>query len=256
LNLEGVDTRNVDAGMFRAIGIKGPFSLARIGELSPNGAALKAGVREGDEVLGVDQITMVDAAQLRDLIRMSGEDGSTKIQRWLIDRDGTRITIEVLPKVERDGDHFVGRVGAYIGAPPAFVNVRYGVMDGFSRAVTRTWEVSGLTLKMMIKIITGDASLKNLSGPLTIADYAGKSAAIGLTQFLVFLALISISLGVLNLLPVPVLDGGHLMYYLWESVTGKPVSELWLEQFQKVGLAVLLVMMSVALFNDATRLLG
>jgi regulator of sigma E protease len=102
----------------------------------------------------------------------------------------------------------------------------------------------------------GDASLKNLSGPLTIADYAGKSASMGLTQFLVFLALISISLGVLNLLPFPVLDGGHLMYYLWESLTGKPVSESWMDRFQKVGLVVLLLMMSVALFNDVTRLLG
>jgi len=109
---------------------------------------------------------------------------------------------------------------------------------------------------MMGKMLVGEASLKNLSGPLTIADYAGKSASMGLTQYLLFLALISVSLGVLNLLPLPVLDGGHLMYYLWESITGKPVSDTWMERLQRGGVAILLVMMSIALFNDITRLFG
>ena len=123
-------------------------------------------------------------------------------------------------------------------------------------ALQRTWEVSVLTVKMMVKIATGQASLKNLSGPLTIADYAGKSAAMGATQFLMFLALISISLGVLNLLPIPLLDGGHLMYYLWESLTGRPVSEKWMEHLQRVGLVVLTAMMFVAVFNDLARFVG
>jgi len=102
----------------------------------------------------------------------------------------------------------------------------------------------------------GQASLKNLSGPLTVADYAGKSANQGLTQYLMFLALISVSLGVLNLLPLPVLDGGHLMYYLWEGVTGHAVTELWLGRLQRVGLALLFLMTSVAIFNDVSRLFG
>jgi regulator of sigma E protease len=158
--------------------------------------------------------------------------------------------------VETVGDLAVGRVGAFIGVQPALVTVRFGLVEGMDRALTRTWEVSVLTLQMMGKILTGDASLQNLSGPLTIADYAGKSASMGFTPFLIFLALISISLGVLNLLPLPVLDGGHLMYYLWESLTGKPVSEAWLERLQRVGLVVLMMMMSVAVFNDFARLLG
>jgi site-2 protease. Metallo peptidase. MEROPS family M50B len=113
-----------------------------------------------------------------------------------------------------------------------------------------------MTLRMMGRMLIGQASLKNISGPLTIADYAGKSASMGLVQYLSFLALISISLGVLNLLPLPVLDGGHLMYYLWEGLTGRSVSDVWAERLQRAGVAVILLMMSVAFFNDINRLWG
>lgn len=113
-----------------------------------------------------------------------------------------------------------------------------------------------LSLRMMGKMLLGEASLKNLSGPLSIADFAGKSASLGFVVYLSFLATISVSLGVLNLLPIPVLDGGHLMYYVWESVTGRPVPDVWMERLQRGGVAVLLALMSLAMYNDVARMLG
>lgn len=136
------------------------------------------------------------------------------------------------------------------------VLVRQGPLEGAVSAVERVWDVSIMTLRLLGRMLIGEASVRNLSGPLTIADYAGKSAAMGLAQYVTFLALISVSLGVLNLLPLPVLDGGHLMYYFWEGLTGRAVSDAWLERLQRGGVAVLAVVMSIALYNDVARLLG
>ena len=162
----------------------------------------------------------------------------------------------MVAKVVTDGAQRVGRIEAYIGGPPELVTVRYGVLEGLAAAATRTWEMAALTLRMMGRMVVGEASLKNLSGPLTIADYAGQSARLGAAYYLGFLALVSVSLAVLNLLPLPMLDGGHLMYYLFEAVTGRPVSDAWLERLQRGGVAILLLMMSLALYNDVARLLG
>ena len=256
LPLGGMAASEVDAQLFRKIGIVGPWTPPVIGEVMPDGAAAAAGLRAGDTVRRIGATDIVDGQQLREAIRASVQ-GTQPVQKnWTVERNGSTVTLNVTPAALQDGAAVVGRIGAYVGGTPEFVTVRHGPFTGLWKGVVRTWEVSVLTLRMMGKMVIGQASLKNLSGPLTIADYAGKSASLGLTQYLTFLALISVSLGVLNLLPLPVLDGGHLMYYLWEGVTGKSVSTAWMERLQRGGVAVLLVMMSIALFNDVSRLFG
>jgi regulator of sigma E protease len=257
LPLSRVDSREADAQLLRQVGIVAPWSPPVLGEVMAGGAAERAGLRQGDRVLRVGATEVGDAQQLRDLIRAQVQGGRALTAPWEIDRDGRRLQVPVTPEVVADArTGAFGRISAYVGIPPAMVTVRQGPLEGLWSGVVRTWEVSALTVRMMGRMVIGEASVKNLSGPLTIADYAGKSASLGLTQYLLFLALISVSLGVLNLLPLPVLDGGHLMYYLWEAVTGRSVSDAWMERLQRGGVAVLLVMMSIALFNDFARLFG
>ncbi len=254
LKLSAMNAGDANADLFRKIGVEGPFTRALIGEVMVGAAAERAGLRRGDLVEQVGSVAVVDGQQLRQLIRTSVGAKEAQAEVWKIDRAGTKIELTVTPEAQPEGALLVGKIGAYVGASPEWVTVRYGAVDSLWRGVVRTWDVSLLTLKMMGKMLVGEASLKNLSGPLTIADYAGKSASMGLTQYLMFLALISVSLGVLNLLPLPVLDGGYLMYYLWEGILGKAVSDSWMERLQRGGVAILLVMMSIALFNDITRL--
>ncbi len=256
LDLAGVDSRDVDAGFVKKVGLATVFSEPLLGEVKAAGPAAKAGLLAGDRVLSVDGAAIVDAQTLRDRIRGAVREGQGVPQQWVVERAGRSIPLDITPRVARDGDKDVGRIDAFVGQPPAMVTVRHGFIEGITQGAVRTWEVSSLTVRMIGRMLIGEASLKNLSGPITIADYAGQSVQQGLAYYLGFLALVSVSLGVLNLLPLPMLDGGHLMYYIFEGVTGRPVSDAWLARLQRGGIVVLLMMMSVALFNDVARLLG
>jgi len=257
LPLDTLGTDAVDARLMQRIGLGGPFSEPVLGKVVPGGPASKAGLLEGDRVLSIDGTPVADGWAMRELIVASGREGVARTMQWRLERSGQVIELPVTPAIARDSaGKPIGRVELVPGQPPEMVTVRYGVVDGLSQAVSQTWQMSALTLKMLGRMVIGQASLKNLSGPLTIADYAGQSVRLGLAYYLGFLAVVSVSLGVLNLLPLPVLDGGHLMYYLFEGVTGRPVSELWLDRLQRGGVAIMLMMMSLALYNDVARLLG
>jgi regulator of sigma E protease len=226
-----------------------------LGQLSPDGVATRAGAQSGDRIVAIDGVAMATWEQVVETIRRSPEVNL----RVTLERDGQRREVTLKPARARDGERDIGRIGAGPRVDPALLadlqgTASYGPLDAMQRALARTWELSIFSLEMLGRMITGQASLKNLSGPLTIADYAGQSAESGVTSFISFLALVSVSLGVLNLLPVPLLDGGHLLYYFAEFLTGRPVSERIQEIGQKLGMGLLGMLMFFALYNDLSRL--
>ena len=227
------------------------------GDILPGEPAAMAGLRSADRILVADGVVLDDwgawvkYVQARPGIPIALE----------IERAGQRLILEVTPAPYARDDGVIGRIGASNQPVPGImdryrVEYRMGVGEAVPAAVARTWEYSVLTLKVIWRIVTGQASIHNLSGPITIADAAGKTASIGLVYFIKFLAIVSISLGVLNLLPIPVLDGGHLLYYAIEAVKGSPLSEAAMLQGQKVGLVLLLGLMTLAFYVDILRLLG
>ncbi len=251
-----VPASEVDGQLMERLGFSGPYAPPVIDQAMPGGAAHKAGLQHGDRVLSLNGLAPTDAAHLRRLIRESQKDGQAQPMALRVQRGAQAFELSLTPVMKDVQGQRLPRIDAALGTEPAQITVVHAGLEGLTLAATKTWEVSRLSLSMLGKMLIGQASLKNLSGPLTIADYAGQSVRLGWAYYIGFLALVSVSLGVLNLLPLPVLDGGHLMYYLFEGLTGRPVPDRWLERLQRGGVALMLAMMSLALYNDLARLIG
>ncbi len=228
------------------------------GEVLPGEPAAQAGIQTDDRIIRADQAAIGDWAAWVEYVRARPGQPIT----LLLERDGQQLQLQLIPASRETSGEPIGRIGALNKPLPESELARYrveyrlGPVAAITSAADRTLEYSWLTLKVIGRILSGQASVKNLSGPLSIADAAGKTASYGLVYFLKFLAVVSISLGVLNLLPVPVLDGGHLVFFLIEAIRGGPLPEHWLEQGQRIGLAILAALMALALYVDLTRFFG
>ena len=259
LDLSSFDAEQLEGDTLALIGLRlyRPEIKPVIGEVVAGGVAEQAGLRPGDQILAANGRTIVSWNELVQLVRSHpGLELRLTFQRG---SDARELTL-VPETVQQDGSA-VGRIGAAVRLDPQALDelvtvVRYGAASALAKAAQKTWDMSVFSLKMLGRMLVGQVSWKNLSGPVTIADYAGQSAQLGLVSYLNFLALISISLGVLNLLPIPLLDGGHLMYYTVEIFKGSPVSDRMMEIGQKLGLSLLLVLMAFAFYNDINRLIS
>jgi regulator of sigma E protease len=258
LDLRGFPADEVESDAMERVGLRlyRPPLDPVLGQVVAGGAAERAGLLAGDRIVRADETRLESWDALVAAVRAR----PGKPLRFTVERGGTTRVLEVVPDAVGPAEARVGRIGAAPYVPPAHaekmvVRVQHGVLESLAKGAAKTADISIFSLKMLGKMLIGEVSWKHLSGPVTIADFAGQSAQMGWVSYLTFLALISISLGVLNLLPIPLLDGGHLMYYLIEIVKGKPVSERAMELGQRVGLALLLVMMAFAFYNDLNRLL-
>ncbi len=257
LDLAGVERAAFEKDPLGALGLKrySPDLAPVIGELQRGGVAQRAGMAVGDVVTAVNGEPVARWEEVVQAIRAHpGIPLTLELQR-----EGDRISMTLTPERVNQGGQTIGRIGAGPKLDPEVfqalqTEVRYPPIEALWRGVQKTWELATFTLEMLGRMIIGQASLQNLSGPITIADYAGQSASAGMVPFVTFLALISISLGVLNLLPVPILDGGHLLYYFAELASGRPVPERIQEIGQRVGIVLIGFLMFFALYNDLARL--
>ncbi len=249
LDMSLIGEGEVDQTLFARIGLATAQPQAVIRQLVADGAAMGAGMRPGDRFIRIDGEPVATARDVSRLVR-AAPGRTLEIQ---FERDGERRSLSLRPATIQVEGETIGRIGVDFRD---LVNVQYGPVESVGLAVERTWDTAIFSLRMLGKMVTGEASWKNLSGPVTIADYAGQTARIGMVAYLSFLALVSISLGVLNLLPIPMLDGGHLLYYLVEILKGSPPADWVVEWGQRAGIGVLVMLTALALYNDLTRLLA
>jgi regulator of sigma E protease len=253
--LDALDVQDWEGNTTAKLGLRADFGPPLVDEAVPGKPAQRAGFLGGDRIVAIDGVPVLSPGDVASAT--NAKPGVPVV--FGIERGGVRQDVTVTPEAQTQGGRVVGMAGLRLKVDPAAaqtlaVTVRYGPVDALAQGVRKTWELSAFTLKMLGRILVGEASVKNISGPLTMADFAGQSAQAGALAFVGYLALISISLGVLNLLPVPLLDGGHLLYYFAELVKGSPVSDRVFEVGQRIGMAMLAVLMALALFNDVSRL--
>lgn len=258
LYLNEVPLKELDAGLLEnGIGLYGyiPEIPAVIGGIQEGSPAAHAALQPGDRIVAVGGNEVGDWRDLVEAVRpLAGKDALL-----VLERDGRGLEVQLRPEPVEVNGETIGRIGISpqpVSIPEEYrVHVTYGPFQAVAKSAESVWVMSVLTLKMLAKIVTLEVSAKNISGPLTIAQFAGDTVQIGWDRFFMFLAIVSISLGVLNLLPIPVLDGGHLLYYAIEAVTGGPLSREVLLWGQQIGLAMLFALMSLAFYNDIVRLL-
>ncbi|GAA4029887.1 RIP metalloprotease RseP [Actimicrobium antarcticum] len=245
-------TDDLEGDFMGKLGLALARSKTVLGQVDAAGAGQQAGLKTGDTVVAVNGTPVADGDAFVKLVQASPE---TPLQVAVL-RAGQELVLVVTPaKIVREG-RSIGQIKVEIASGVEMVTLQAGPIKALSQGVVRTWDSSILQLKMLGKVITGEASIKNISGPITIADYAGQTARIGLITYLGFIAAISIGLGVMNLLPIPVLDGGLLLYYSLEVFTGRPVSERVGQLGQRLGIGLLMTLMMVAVFNDIARLIS
>ncbi len=241
----------------RGIGLVGyiPEVKAVVGRVQVDSPAEAAGFESGDRIVSIDGEPVASWMDIVSLV----QNRPGEMLKLTVDRKGQLLNMDVVPDRIVVNEKEIGRIG--IEPPPIkipeglLVHLEYGALQAMSASLQSTWTMSILTTKMLVKILQLEVSAKNISGPLTIAQYAGHTARIGLDRFLLFLAVVSISLGVINLLPIPILDGGHLLYYIAEAIKGGPLSKEVLAWGQQVGIVLLFALMSLAFYNDIVRLL-
>ena len=251
LPTDSLTAQDMEGDFLRKLGIDLARPPAVLGQVVSDGPAMRAGLQTGDLILSVNQTAVVDGLAFVRLVRASP--GKPLLIEGM--RGQQHLSVTVIPDSVAAKSGTIGRIQVEVPMAPEMTTISDNLPSALVKATRRTWDTSAMTVRMLGKMLIGEVSWKNITGPITIADYAGQTARVGLISYLSFMALISISLGVMNLLPIPVLDGGHLLYYSVEILTGRPVSERFSAIAQRAGMGVLMTLMLVAAFNDIVRLM-